>query len=64
MGLPLVTVLIGIPLIAIGALMIWGSPTIVLNTAGQDKNSSEGWPWHRAAAVQFVEAVRNQMVSE
>jgi len=51
-------------LTCVAILLLWGSPTVVVNTAGHDKNASRGWPWQRAGATEFVEAVRNQLVSQ
>jgi hypothetical protein len=28
----------------VAVLLLWGSPTVVVNTAGQDKNAARGWP--------------------
>lgn len=55
---------VGVVLILLAILLLWGSPTVVVNTAGQDKNASRGWPWERNVATAFVEAVRNQLVSQ
>jgi hypothetical protein len=55
--------LLGAALTALAVLLLWGSPSVVVNTAGQDKNAARGWPWERAVATAFVEAVRNQLVS-
>jgi hypothetical protein len=55
---------LGVVLIALAILLLWGSPTVVVNTAGQDKNASRGWPWERNVATAFVEAVRKQLVSQ
>jgi hypothetical protein len=63
-SIPLLAVGIGILSLALAVLLMWGSPMIVLNTAGQDKNASQGWPWQRSAALLFVEAVRHQLVAE
>ncbi len=51
-------------LFCLAVLLLWGSPTVVVNTAGQDKNAARGWPWQRAAATEFVDAVRRQLVSQ
>jgi hypothetical protein len=51
-------------LLCLAVLLLWGSPTVVVNTAGQDKNTSRGWPWERTAATAFVEAVRAQLVQQ
>ena len=63
-GLSSITFGIGFVLIALAILLLWGSPTVVLNTAGQDKNAARGWPWQRSAAREFVEAVRTQLVNQ
>jgi hypothetical protein len=42
-------------------LLIWGSPTVVVNTAGQDLNVAKGWPWVRGEANAFVEGLRGQL---
>lgn len=55
---------LGVGLTCLAVLVLWGSPTVVVNTAGQDKNPASGWPWEHAAATAFVEAVRNQLVSQ
>ena len=51
----------GVLLLALGVLLVWGWPSVVVNTAGQDLNASKGWPWQRAEANEFVEALRNQL---
>jgi hypothetical protein len=56
--------LVGAALTALAVLLLWGSPAVVVNTAGQDKNAARGWPWERAVATDFVEAVRKQLVSQ
>jgi hypothetical protein len=69
-GLPLTfgpnssNAVVGTVLLCLAVLLLWGSPTVIVNTAGQDKNASRGWPWERAAATAFVEAVRTQLVSQ
>ena len=55
---------VGLALTALAVLLLWGSPAVVVNTSGNDKNSSRGWPWERGVATAFVEAVRNQLVSQ
>jgi len=56
--------LIGAALTAFGVLLLWGSPAVVVNTSGNDKNAARGWPWERGTATAFVEAVRQQLVSQ
>jgi hypothetical protein len=68
-GLPLLAApggskVLGGFLTALAVLLWWGSPTVVVNTAGQDKNRARGWPWERSVASDFVEAVRTQLVSQ
>jgi len=55
---------VGSVLFCLAVLLLWGSPTVVVNTAGQDKNAARGWPWQRAEAMSFVDAVRSQLVSQ
>ena len=51
-------------LTCLAILLFWGSPKVVVNTAGHDRNESRGWPWERAAAAQFVDAIRDQLVRQ
>jgi hypothetical protein len=46
---------------ALAVLLLWGSPTVHVNTAGQDRNRASSWPWHRQQAAEFVEAIRQQI---
>lgn len=43
---------------AVGVLLLWGTPTVAVNTAGTDLRGSSGWPWNRKEAEQFVNALR------
>jgi hypothetical protein len=52
-----------IPL-ALGVLLLWGSPKVVLNTAGGDLRPARGLPWTRPEADKFVVAVRAQLFKE
>jgi hypothetical protein len=54
-------VLIGLVMIVFGALLVWGSPAVVVNTAGRDLNAAKGWPWTRGQANAFVDALRGQL---
>ena len=56
--------IIGLLVIALAALLLWGSPAVVVNTAGRDLNAARGFPWHRSAASEFVEALRKQLFHE
>jgi hypothetical protein len=53
--------LAGIGCAAMAVLLLWGSPTVYVNTAGQDRNRASSWPWHRQQAAEFVEAIRQQI---
>lgn len=54
-------VVFGLFALFFGVLLIWGSPTVVVNTAGQDLNVAKGWPWVRGEANKFVEGLRGQL---
>lgn len=54
----------GIVLIAIAGLLLWGSPSVVVNTAGQDLSPSGGFPWQRTEANAFADALRKQLFRE
>lgn len=47
--------------VVLAVILLWGSPLVVVNTAGRDLNAAKGWPWHRAKADAFVEALRQQL---
>lgn len=51
----------GFTALAFSILMLWGSPAVVVNTAGQDLKAAKGFPWHRGEANAFVEALRKQL---
>jgi hypothetical protein len=51
----------GLVVLLLGALFLWGSPAVVVNTAGQDLRPSKGKPWERAEANFFVDALRTQL---
>lgn len=44
-------------------IALWGSPLVIVNTAGRDLNAAKGWPWDRPKAHAFVEALRQQLFS-
>lgn len=54
----------GVIPLAIGILLLWGSPTVIINTAGGDLSAMKGWPWQTKYAEEFVEAVRKQLFRE
>ena len=57
-------VLIALVLIALAGLLLWGSPSVVVNTAGQDLSAARGFPWQRNEANAFAEALRKQLFRE
>ena len=48
--------------LAFAVLLSLGSPTVVLNTSGDQGAPATGLPWQRRQAEEFVEAVREQIV--
>lgn len=53
--------MIGLIVVAYAILLLWGSPAVVVNTAGRDLNAAKGFPWQRDEAGAFVEALRGQL---
>jgi hypothetical protein len=47
--------------IAFAVLLLWGSPTVVVNAAGSWLNREKGWPWQRIEAEAFAEALRARL---
>jgi hypothetical protein len=56
-------IVVGIILVALAALLIWGWPKVVVNTAGGDLRPSVGMPWTRGQADEFVTALRRELVN-
>jgi hypothetical protein len=54
----------GVGLFALAVLLLWGSPAVVVNTAGQDLRPAKGAPWERTQADAFVDALRGQLFKE
>lgn len=54
----------GVVLIALAGLLLWGSPSVIINTAGRDLNAARGLPWERNEANAFIEALREQLFRE
>lgn len=54
----------GLLFIAFGILLLWGSPTVYVNTAGGDLESMKGWPWHRQLAGEFLRGLRSQLFKQ
>lgn len=52
---------VALAFLALAVLILWGSPAVVVNTSGRDLNAAKGWPWKRAEANAFVEALRHQL---
>ena len=64
-GLPLdAAKLIGVLPLALGVLLLWGSPKVVVNTAGGDLNAATGWPWTKQEAESFASALRGQLFKD
>jgi len=54
-------VIIGLFLLIVAALFIWGSPSVRINTAGGESRPVRGWPWQREMAETFTAAVREAL---
>jgi hypothetical protein len=54
-------ILVGLVLVALAALLLWGSPKVVVNTAGGDLRPATGFPWTRPEAERFVNALRSEL---
>jgi hypothetical protein len=52
---------VGLAVLALAVLCLWGWPAVVVNTAGQDLRAAKGFPWQRGEATAFVEALRKQL---
>jgi len=63
-GLLTLIFLIGVIFLFLGILFLWGSPRVVVNTAGGDLSDSKGWPWQRSAVERFVDALRKQLFKD
>lgn len=57
-------VIVGILLMVVAGLLLWGSPSVVVNTAGQDLSAARGFPWQRNEANAFVDSLRKQLFRE
>jgi hypothetical protein len=57
-------IILGVLFFAVAFLLFWGSPTVVVNTAGRDLNAVKGLPWQRQSADAFVEALRQQLFNK
>lgn len=56
-----VAILIGLVVLALAVLLLWGSPKVVVNTAGGDLRPASGLPWTRPEAERFVNALRGEL---
>ncbi|MFN8591094.1 MAG: DUF6232 family protein [Thermomicrobiales bacterium] len=59
-----VGVLLGVVLLGLALLLMWGSPQVILSTAGQDRRFVSGPPWTRSEAEQFVSQLRSQLFKD
>lgn len=51
----------GLLMVVWAALLLWGTPSVWVNTSGRDEKAATGLPWQRGEAAAFVEAVRSQL---
>jgi hypothetical protein len=56
-----VAILIGIFFTIFAVVLMWGSPSVVVNTSGVDLNAAKGLPWQRGEANAFVESLHKQL---
>lgn len=63
-GLATLIFMIGALPVVFGALLLWGSPTVVVNTTDGNREVMQGWPWHRGLADDFARALQGQIVKE
>jgi hypothetical protein len=64
LGIVLITVVVGIIPLIVGILLMWGSPTVNVVTAGGTATPVTGWPWQKSEAEAFVNAVHSQLFGE
>lgn len=53
--------LAGLATLGLAVLLLWGSPAVIVGTAGCELIAAQGYPWERADASTFVEALRGQL---
>lgn len=56
--------ILAILLLVLGVLLLWGSPTVIVNTAGNDRREARGLPWEQSSARAFVGALRQQLFDQ
>ncbi len=64
LGLALLSFVIGIIPLILGILLLWGSPRVVVVTAGGTAVPVIGWPWQKKQGESFVSALRTQLFSD
>jgi hypothetical protein len=57
-----VPAIIGGATIALAALLLWGSPVVVINAGARGLNKEKGWPWQKPEAEAFVETLRDGLI--
>jgi hypothetical protein len=63
LGLATLKIGVGILFLALAIILIWGSPKVVVNTAGGDLRPSVSWPWKRDDARLFEKALREELLT-
>jgi hypothetical protein len=63
-GLILLVGVIGIVPLIYGILLLWGSPTVFVVTAGGTATRSVAFPWESKDAEEFVDALRNELFKD
>lgn len=55
---------IGIVFLGLAVLLLWGFPTVRLNTAGGDVRPSIGPPWSRSEAEKFTRVLKERLFAQ
>ncbi len=64
LGLALLAFVVGIIPLIFGILLLWGSPRVVVVTAGGTSVPVTGWPWQKKEGESFVSTLRTQLFSD
>jgi hypothetical protein len=54
-------IIFGLLLLGWAALLLWGSPTVTVNTAGTGPRQSTAFPWKKSEGEKFTQALRNEL---
>ncbi len=60
-GLIFLVAVVGVFPLAMGIVMLWGYPLVVVTTSAGDREAMRGWPWNRQLAEEFASGLRSQL---